>query len=457
MNSNHKVDLVLKGDVVSSEKVLPNAYVAIKDEKIYAVLADIEGISYDNYKDFSGCYLLPGCIDAHVHSYSFLNEGFENATKAAVSGGVTTIIEMPYDASGIVADKETFQHKKNLIARNAYSDVAMLGTIQKGKKLHEEIKDLAKEGACGFKVSMFNTNPTRFPRIDDGELYDVFCEINQTGLTVGLHAENDELVNRFIPKYIENGKDDPIYHCLSRPPVCETAAVALALELAYNAGNRIHIYHASLSRTFDLLDYYKSLGVNATAETCPNYLLFSADDMAHYAGKAKINPPIRDYTEMKKLEQYLLAGKVDFITSDHAPLQIDRKINPNIFDNGSGTPGVETLLPIIYSEFVATDKLSIMQLVALLAENPAKTFNICHKKGFIKEGFDADLVVLDPKQQYTLDEKDLYSTAGWSLFHNRLVQGKITHTFLRGKLSYNGNILTSQGVGQFVPALANNK
>jgi allantoinase len=143
---------------------------------------------------------------------------------------------------------------------------------------------------------------------------------------------------------------------------------------------------------------------------------------------------------------------VAMVTSDHAPWTLDRKSHTNIFDNASGLPGVETLLPLLYSEGVAKGRLSIHDLVRLLAVNPAKVFGLSPHKGQIQVGADADLVILDPEVEWVLDEKSLHSTAGWSPYHGRPIKGRISRTILRGETIYNGETIIAQpGYGQFVP------
>jgi allantoinase len=304
---------------------------------------------------------------------------------------------------------------------------------------------------CGFKLSLFETDPNRFPRIDDAELLEAFRLIRQTGLRVGVHAEDGEIVNRLVGEFRALGKTYPRAHCETRPPISETASVNLALELALTAGAKLHIYHASLPRTFDLVERYRSDGLAATAETCPHYLLMEEADMDVLGARAKINPPLRSHEARAGLWELLAAGRVDMVTSDHSPWRLDKKGNPDIFANASGAPGVQTLLPLLFSEGVATGRLDIGTFSRVMAEGPARAFNLYPRKGVLAVGADADLVVIDPTNSWTITTETLQSTAGWSPYEGRELRGRVVRTIARGRVVYDGSqVVGLPGAGTFV-------
>ncbi|TJY40688.1 hypothetical protein E5161_16165 [Cohnella pontilimi] len=444
-------DLIVKGNAVLPDRVLYDAVIGIRAGKIEQVLETDEGVTAGEVVDASGCYILPGAIDAHVHCYSSLDEGFATASRSAAAGGVTTIIEMPYDATGMICTEELFVEKAAKLERESVVDMALLATIHKENGL-DEIPKLARAGACGFKVSMFNTDSFRFPRIDDAQLLEAFGVIAETGCPVGVHAENDEIVRRYIRKFEHQGTEDPRSHAWSRPKVAESAAALLVMELAYYTQVKLHLYHSTFPRVFELVEYYKSQGADITAETCTHYLTLSEDDMLTLHAKAKINPPLRSKSDVEELWRLIAKGQVDMITSDHAPWLLEKKTNPDIFKNSSGAPGVENLLPVIYSEGVAKGRMTILDLVRLLSENPARRFGLEDRKGKIEAGLDADLVILDPNDRYVLDESTLHSSAGWSPYNGMLHYGKIRSTYVRGTAVYNGEVVGQEGYGRFVRA-----
>jgi len=445
-------DLIIQGNIVKEDTIIHNGVVAIRDGKIVNIFDCIEHLNAKEVIQANGCYVLPGAIDAHVHCYSSVDEGFTLASKSAAAGGVTTIIEMPYDAPGLIGTEELFIKKKKQLESQSIVDMALLATIKPENGL-DQIPLLAKQGACGFKVSMFNTDSNRFPRINDALLYDVFSEVAKTGLPVGVHAENDEIVRGFIKKYEILGEKDPRSHAWSRPKFAESIAVLTAMELAYWTGVHLHIYHCTFPRIFELVEYFKSMGATITAETCTHYLTLTEDDMLTLKAKAKINPPLRSKEDVEGLWKQLKNGMIDIVTSDHAPWTIVKKSHSNIFENASGAPGVEVLLPILYAEGVAKGKISIIDLVNLLSKKPAEIFGLSSQKGKLEKGMDADIVVLNPNESWILDETKQHSSAGWSPYHNKRMQGKITHTFVRGNLVYNGSdVVGNPGTGQFIYA-----
>ncbi|WP_245797981.1 dihydroorotase [Domibacillus mangrovi] len=438
----------IKGNIVLPTEVLFDSYVTVEAGKIISIAKEPQSV---DVIDATGQYILPGVIDAHVHCYSALTEGFTTATKSAAAGGVTTIIEMPYDADKLICTKDLFDEKIELLEKEAVVDVALLATIAP-KDGVDQIPLLAESGACGFKVSLFNTDSVRFPKIDEGELYEAFKEIEKTGRPVGVHAETDSIVRKFIQKYEGEGHDARA-HCKSRPKVAESTAALTVMELAHYTNVKLHLYHCTFPRIFNLMEYYKSQGTNVTAETCTHYLTLSEEDMPELKAKAKINPPLRSREDMDVLWEMLAKDKIDMVTSDHAPWTLDKKQAENIFENSSGAPGVEALLPVLYSEGFARGRISLLQLVKVLSENPANCFGLGHRKGKIAVGYDADLVILNPDEAWTLDETKMHSAAGWSPYHGMEMCGKIKKTFVRGKEVFNEDVTGQPGDGSFIPAV----
>jgi allantoinase len=449
-------DVTIVGNIVMPDRILSNCLIGIHNGRIAGIFENDSAELYRDRIDAHGKYILPGAVDAHVHSYSSPQEGFLNATRSAAAGGVTTIIDMPYDAGAPVVSSKEFIAKRSLIEKEAVVDVALLGTIKKEGGLNQ-IPVLAESGVCGFKVSLFETDPKRFPRIPDGELVEAFRLVEETGLPIGVHAENDDIVKRGVAHERSFSISDPLAHSRSRPKVAESEAVLRALEFAYWTGVRLHIYHASYPRIFELVSEYRKQGVRVSAETCPHYLLLTDEDLLRIGAKAKVNPPLRSGKDKNGLWHMCREGQIDMITSDHVPWPIESKQQANIFDNSAGMPGVEMLLPIIFSEGVSKNKITINDLVRLLSENPAKTFGLFPRKGQICVGADADLVILDPEPRLKIDEKTMHSSAGWSPYNGYKIRGSVNRTIVRGKTVYDGSrIIERAGFGKFVdPRKAN--
>ena len=229
--------------------------------------------------DFGDALLLPGAVDVHVHTRSYAEEGIERCTRAAAAGGVTTIIDMPYDAAGPVDSLAAFEAKVADVRREAVIDVALWATVPPRGPI-TEVGDLVDAGAAAFKLSTFETHPQRFPRIPDAQMLRAFAAIAQAGGLAGVHAENDEIVRAGIAAEQAAGHGgDPLAHARSRPPVAEHEAIARCLELARATGVRLHICHVSTPRGVELVARARSDGVDVSAETCPHYLLLSETDL----------------------------------------------------------------------------------------------------------------------------------------------------------------------------------
>jgi allantoinase len=403
--------------------------------------------------DCRGLLVFPGVVDAHVHSYSIPGvEGFEHSSAAAAAGGVTTFIEMPYDAGDPTVHPEVFQRKIDRVGRLSRVDVALLATLRKEGTV-ELIPPLVKLGACGFKLSLFETDKDRFPRIEDGVLGEVLRAIADHNIPVGFHAENDSLIFHLIRNYRQMGRTHPKAHCETRPPLSETLAVLKLLEFARWSGCRLHLYHISHPRSIELLERFRADGLDVTTETCPHYLILHEDDMDRLKALAKINPPLRGREDMETMWQLLKRGSIDMVSSDHAPWPLEKKQSPDIFENASGAPGVETLLPVMFSEGVVKRGLSPVKLAQLFSENPARRFHLFPKKGRIALDGDADLAVLDPNIRWTVSGEEMHSSARWSPYEGMFIQGKVVRTILRGKIIFDGKEVTAEpGHGRFLPA-----
>ncbi|MBF9002176.1 dihydroorotase [Vibrio nitrifigilis] len=450
--SSTTVDLLLKGDVVLSDHVSKDTYVGVKDGLIVGIYADGNAPEYKEFIDASGKIIFPGMVDAHVHSYSNMHEQFTHSTAAAAAGGVTTIIEMPYDSCGPVFDVAQFKEKQTWIADKAKVDVALLSTIKKQGDL-SEVDALVELGTCGFKLSAFETDPYRFPRIDDDVLWTILPKLAETGLPVGFHCENDVIIEALIAQYKEEGKTYPKAHCETRPPISETLAVSKLLEFAYWTKFSLHVYHNSHPRCLDMIDWYKEQGVDVSVETCPHYLLISDEDMSEKKAFAKINPPMRDPQAVEGMWQALIDGRLNWVASDHAPWPLERKSNEVIFDNGSGAPGVESILPLMFSEGVVKRGIDLVKLGQLLAANPAERFKLDHRKGKIAVGMDADFAIIDPNEEWFFNAAETQSSAKWSPYDGKKITGRVVKTVLRGTTIFDqGKVLSKEGDGAYVGA-----
>ena len=389
--------------------------------------------------DFGDALLLPGAVDVHVHTRSYEHEGIERCTAAAAAGGVTTIVDMPYDATGPVDTVASFEAKVSRVRDEAHVDVALWATVPPRGSV-DQVAALVEAGAAAFKLSTFETHPQRFPRIPDDQIVAAFSAIAGSRGLAGVHAENDEIVRAGIAaERAATGGADPLAHARSRPPVAEHEAIARVLEFARATGVRLHICHVSTPRGVELVAAARHDGLDVSAETCPHYLLLDETELSRRGGEAKINPPLRSAP--------LPAGGLDLISSDHVGWPVERKHGPDIFALASGAPGVELIVPLVH------DALGTAELVRLVSEAPARRFGLWPRKGNLQPGADADVLVLDPEVEWEIDPARLVTAAGWSPYSGRRLRGRVIAAFSRGVQVWDGRqVLSPPGHGEFVAA-----
>jgi allantoinase len=449
---NRVFDLSITGNILYGSHVIEGGTLLLEKEKISAITDNSRGFHSKNHIDANGKWILPGVIDSHVHSLSYPGEGFYNSTRSAAAGGVTTIIDMPVDVPKGIATPESLKNKIALVEKESLVDVALLGSVKNDTL--ENIPLLKEEGVCGFKLALFHTDSDRFPRVHDGQLLEAFSIIRETGLPAGVHAENDEIIKLLIEKYIREGRTYPRAHCETRPDVSETESILKALEFAKATRVRLHLYHVSCSRSIRLAKYFKEDGCSVTSETCPHYLIFSEEDMDKLGSRIRINPPVRKKIELGLLWDQLSRHEIDCVSSDHAPWPLEMKSKPSIFENACGAPGVEVLLPLLFSEGVVKGKISVIKLSQVLSENPARIFHLFPKKGILAPGSDADIVILDPKKKKIIRAEEMHTKAGWTPYEDMEVTGVVEMTILRGKIIFQeGRIMEGNGYGLFVRPL----
>lgn len=448
--------LALLGRVVDPSGAVYEGEIRIDGPTIVSVAPGRSGSPADRVIDVGNAYILPGAIDAHVHCLSEVAEGVAATTRSAVAGGVTTVVEMPYDAEsagGPVWDVDAFKAKIDLVRREAHVDVALLATVRPFGG-SADVAPLIAAGACGFKVSIFDTDAKRFPRIPDLELLDVLGATVGTGRRVMVHAENDEIIKPLIERLRAAGQTGPLDHGRSRPPVSETDGVLKVLEFAHISGAAVHLCHLTLDRSVHLARWYAQQGTDVTVETCPHYLTLTEDDMLRLGALAKINPPLRARKERDALWSRLATGDIDLVSSDHAPWLPERKENTeDIFANASGAPGIETLVNVVAGEALHERGLTPGRLAWLLAGRPAELFGLADRKGSLKPGHDADVMVFDPDVNWVLEEATLHSNAGWSPYAGMKLQGRVTTVVAGGDVVVEAggeDPRTEPGQGQFL-------
>ena len=403
--------------------------------------------------DVGDSYVLPGAVDAHVHSLSHEHEGIAASTAAAAAGGVTTIVEMPFDYSGPINSIDRLRAKQDLANNEAHVDVALLGTLDPngGWRLAGA---LAEAGAVGFKASLFDTDAFRFPRTSDRQLLDVMAATRDAGRTLCVHVENNEIIKALLAEERAAGNTDPQSHSRSRPPVSEALGVLTAMEVAAELDSRLHLCHLSLPRSVDLVGWYREQGADITLETCPHYLTFEQGDLDVQRGHLKINPPLRTPEARDGLWERIEAGQIPVISSDHAPWPVERKDHEVMLDNSSGAPGVQNVVAVTLGGALRRDPSGKLfdRVVTALTYAPAERYGLDAQKGSLEPGKHADVMIFDPNWQQPIALADQLSNAGWTPYEGYLAGGRISHTFLRGSLVFSAEngLLGQRGGGELL-------
>lgn len=444
-----ELDLVVSGRLLRPSAEPAPGRVGISGGRISAIAEPGAPLPARRELDCGDSLVLPGVVDAHVHTGSAATEGIGACTRAAAAGGVTTVIDMPYDHHRMVADPAAFAAKAAEVESEAFVDVALWATVRPDGP-PEHVAELVDAGACAFKLSTFDTDPRRFPRIPDDRLLDAFEAIAAAGGLAGVHAENDEIVRAGIARLRGAGRRDAPAHAESRPAVAETEAIARCLELARATGVRLHLCHVTVDRGVELAERARADGVDVSLETCPHYLLLDERELARRGGEAKINPPLRPASEVEALWRRIAAGELDLVSSDHVGWPAERKRGDDVFELASGAPGVELILPLMH-DALASRGLPPGLLAELLCEGPARRFGLWPRKGVLAPGADADLVVLDPEQSWVVDPATLVTPAGWSPYVGRRLAGRVERVLVRGEEVFAGGaVLGEAGSGRHV-------
>ena len=439
-------DLVILGDIVTPERVITDGYVAVSGELIESVGEGAPPPASEK-QDFRGCWIIPGVVDGQTHAASQLNqEGLGRASRAAAAGGVTVMVDMPYDDPKAISTREEFERKADEIRRDCHVDVALHATIGEDDGT-AEIPGLIEAGAAAFKFSTFEAAPGRFPRIMEDDLEAAFKVIGEAGLACGVHNQMQEMTRRNIARLTEAGDTGWDAFARAHTPLIEDLATVIVYELGARTGARGHVVHCSTSRGFEICEMYRAAGHAASIETCVQYLMINHEEHAEKLGaKVKHYPPMRPKVENELLWQHVAAGRCTFVSSDHVSWGLDRKNDPNIFKNTSGGPGLETLLPAFWTG-CEEHGIGPRMAVKMLCDGPADHFLIGDRKGRLVPGHHADIAVLK-KEQYEFDPSNSLSAVSWSSFAGRRFNVRVAATYSRGELIWDGAALKNAAGGE---------
>lgn len=448
------MDLIITGGTVVGETEALRADVGVLNGRI-AKLGDLRDHPASKYIDARGLLVLPGGIDVHVHlSLPFggtvSSDDFSSGSQAAAMGGTTTMFDfVSPSADTLLAD--SIQAHIALGDRESMIDYALHMIINDvSDETLAQLPDVLGLGITSLKA--FTAYPDEGLMLQSSELTRLMQRAAALGAQVDVHAEDGERIEAIRQEYLSAGWSSMDYHPKSRPPATEVDAIRSVLAIAEKTRCATHIHHLSTAEGLDLIRSARN--PNVSAETCMQYVLF--DDTVYDSEHAllyAISPPLRRPRHAKALWSGLEDETVSILATDHCPFTLEQKQGGALgfLDVPNGMPGVETRLPLLYSEAVAKRKWPLPLFVRLVATNPAKRFGLYPKKGVIMPGSDADIVLFDPKARQQLNHDQLHMNCDWSPYENLVVSGWPRMTFVRGQLVCSeGEINSPLQRGRFV-------
>ena len=445
--------LVQNGTLVTPDGIV-EADLLTEGEQVRAIGHGLPAAPDTLIVDAEGCLVLPGVIDAHTHIaldtgiYRTPDDWFAG-TRAAACGGVTAAVDFATQFPG-QSLREAVEARQEE-ARAAAIDYAlhvMVTDLPPGRE--GELAELLDLGTPSVKL--YTTYRPNY-YADDATILRLMATCADLGILPLVHCENDDLVTAQTEALVDAGETGWRFHGRSRPALAEQETVQRILFLAEAADCPVHICHCSTARSVALVAEARDAGQAVSCETCPQYLLL---DNAVYEGlepwRYVLQPPLRDPEEADRLWALVEAGVVDLIATDHCDYTADQKTARDDFtQTPGGLPGMETLLPLMYTYGVAEGRLTLAQLAALLSTNPARVWGLWPRKGALMPGSDADVVVYDPRPESTVAAHTLHYVAGYTPYEGMRLRGQVRATLLRGEIVYQAGQFTGrEGWGRFL-------
>ncbi|MEK6808970.1 MAG: dihydroorotase family protein [Nanoarchaeota archaeon] len=411
---------LLKNATLVYGNKLTKANILIEDRKIK--MLSIKEQNADKVIDIKNKLVLPGLIDAHVHFREpglTHKEDFLTGSMSAVAGGITTILDMPNTLPPTTTISD-LQEKRELAKKSIVNYGFHFGAVENNLKEILRVKSIAS-----IKAYMGESTGNL---IINKSIESLFKTTNNI---ITLHAEDGQCLEENKDKYPHKAE----FHHKIRDKKCAIKSVGYALEMAKKYNTNLHFAHITSKEEIELISDAKKSKVNVTCEVTPHHLFLNAKEEKRQGNFAKVNPPLREISDVNALWSALQNNKIDIIATDHAPHTIQEKEQD--YDNApSGVPGLETMLPLLFSAF-NKNKISLGQIIRLTSNNPANIFKI-KDRGEIKPGNYADLVVVDTKLTKVVNNDELFTKCKWSPFNRWRLKGWPVMTIVNGNLVYEG-------------------
>lgn len=428
--------LIKNAQIVNEGKIFKSD-VLIENDLIAKISSTISEENADTIINAEGKFLIPGVIDDQVHfrEPGLTHKGdIESESKAAIAGGVTSFIEQPNTVPNAVT-QELLEEKYKIASEKSYANYSfsMGGT---NDNLEEVLKTNPRNVAA---IKLFLGSSTGNMLVDNPEiLKEIFSQVK---MPICVHCEDEATIRKNTEIYKEQyGEDIPVkFHHLIRSEEACYLSSSKAIELAKKTGAKLHVYHLSTAKEMELFRNDIPLkDKKITAEVCVHHLHFTNEDYETKGSLIKWNPAVKTETDKNGLWEALLDDRIDIIATDHAPHTLEEKSNKYL-SCPSGAPLVQYSLPVMF-EYFKKGKITLEKVVEKMCHNPAILFEI-EKRGYVKEGYKADLVIINPNAEITVSKENIQSKCGWSPLENETFHSEITHTFVNGFLAFvNGKV-----------------
>lgn len=448
------LDLVISGGTLATSKRLIDCDIAINDGKIAAIGNKQMFPEAEETVDASGLLVMPGVVDPHVHIDGYLSrETYEAGTSAAALGGITSCINFAWEAwvgdlsiweqEGTLLEAVQRQKKKG---KESIIDFGLHGAItREDPAVFDELEDVIAEGVTSVK--MFTAYEIG---LSNGFINRIFEHVADHDIVGVLHTEDASVCEHLTQELQAAGKHQPQYYPQARPDYAEAMAADSAVRMAQEAGAKYYGIHTTSQKAADVLASYQIDGSKVRGETCTQYTTLDESAYKEQGTLPIMAPPLRTPADRDALFEHLATGALSVVSTDHNAFKRSEKAVENWWDSSFGTNGLQTSLPVFHDEAVNKRGYSYPFLVRVMCTNPAQTFGL-PEKGTLEPGTDADIVLFDPNESYTISADENASIADYSIYEGKEVTGRVKKTYLRGELiADEGKIVGEPGYGEFI-------
>jgi dihydroorotase len=447
MRAENLADLVLSNAKAYIGNAIVDCSIAVRNGKIAKIGREAYMPKAEEKIDLKGLLTLPGLIDVHVHlrdEGKAYKEDFYSGTAAAAAGGITTVLDMPNNEP-VTMSVKTLKARMEIAEKRVLVNVGFYSEFPKDLN---EIRKIIDAGAVAFKLFMIGQVGGLNIK-DNSALVEAFKVLSELDVLVAVHAEDGAMVKAVEGELKQKNRGDIEAFLEAHSERAEASAMNRLLAITKRACNKIHFCHVSTTRGLEIIREGKSAGMPITCEVTPHHLFLSAGNLKNIGSIALTVPPVREKHHVKALWMGIKESLVDMIASDHAPHALEEKMADVVWNVKTGIVGLETTLPLLLTE-VNSGNLSLADVVRLMAEKPAEIFSL-NGRGFLKEGNNADLTVVDLKRKGRINASKFYSKAKFSPFDGWWFKGTPVKTFVNGELVMDeGEIVGKAGVGKIL-------